>query len=188
MLVQSLPCYGVSFYVPGEGACAVGCRLAEDCRAAYLTRAVELAAESPAALAEDERRFVLEHSAPPAAPDPARRVEPGRSRRRPTRWTDDKRRPLHAAQPSSIAALAAEVLRAAERPMHVRAVTSEVMQLAADRGVSLGGKTPAATVGLALRQLLEVKQVGRGMYAWSGAASDAEAAVDQIGRALGGAA
>ena len=167
MLVQSLPCFGVSFYVPGEGACAVGCRLAESCRAAYLARAAELAAESPSPLAEDERRFVLEHGGPPESADsPAGCVEPARPRKRATRWTDEKRRPLDESKPSSVAALAAEVLRAAGRPMHVRAVTAEVMQVAAARGVALGGKTPDATVGLALRQLREVRQVGRGMYAW----------------------
>ena len=186
MLDQPVACYGISFFVPGEGACGVGCRLAASCRSAYLASASTVLTENPAALADDERRFVLEHTAPaaPQVEQPAAR-EPRKS---PTCWTGEKRRPLSKLKASSVATLAAEVLQAAGQPMHVRAVTEEVLQIASSRGIVLGGKTPAATVGLALRQLCEVKQVGRGTYAWIDPTSAERHTSDQIGLALGGAA
>ena len=51
---------------------------------------------------------------------------------------------------------------------------------AAERGVSLCGKTPVASVGLALRQVLEVAHLGSGWYEWRGRAP-AELALPSAG-------
>lgn len=66
----------------------------------------------------------------------------------------------------NLSVLAAEVLREAGRPLHVREVTAKLTALARERGVRLAGKTPEATVGVAVRRARGVERVGRGMYRW----------------------
>jgi hypothetical protein len=149
------PCFGSSFFLPGEGPCNAGCRLAEECRRAYLVQTGVVLAANPAALAADERIYVLSHRPHPhlvALPggdvaEPV--VAPSAPATKPTRtqWTADHRRPLASFPVRSVPALAAEVLRNAPQPLHVREVAVEVLRIAAERGVRIGGKTPEATVG-----------------------------------------
>jgi hypothetical protein len=77
-------------------------------------------------------------------------------------------RPLEVFKPTSVASLAVEVLRAAAAPLHVCDITAEVLALATARGIRLAGRTPVATVGLALRRVHGVERVGRGVYIWRG--------------------
>ena len=170
------PCFATSYFLPGDGPCETGCRLAQDCRAAYLVRSGEALAGNPAALAADERVYVLSHRPHPhlvalpcldAAEPEVTIPAPAKSTR--AQWTADHRRPLASFPARSVPALAAEVLRHAPQPLHVRDVAVEVLRIAAERGVRIGGKTPEATVGLSLRQVLEIERVGRGRYCWKGA-------------------
>ncbi len=155
-------CFGISYFVPGEGACEAGCRIAKGCRDCYLDAAAAHLGE----LAPDERLFVLSHRparlaiVPPAGQEPHRKA--------PAAWTDERRRPLSSFPARSVPVLAAEVVCAAGRPLHVREIAAEVARIAPARGVRFGGKTPEATVGLALRQVQEVERVGRGQYRWRG--------------------
>ena len=171
------PCFGSSFFLPGEGPCNAGCRLTEACRSAYLVRSGEALAANPAALAADERIYVLSHRPHPhlvalpsgdvAEPQP---VSPAPATKTPrAKWTADHRRPLASFTARSVPALVAEVLRIAAQPLHVRDIAAEALSIAAERGVRIGGKTPEATVGLALRQVLEIERVGRGRYCWRAA-------------------
>ncbi len=176
-------CFGRSFFVPGEGACNAGCRLADRCRAAYLGHARAALASHPSELSEDERLFVIGTGGAPAtgqvpaarpapvlelcAPTAACTTDPA-TRKVSRPWTDARRRPLASFRPASVSALAVEVLRAAGRPLHVREVAALVQRDAATRGVRLAGRTPHASVGLALRQVQGVQQVGRGLYVWAG--------------------
>ncbi len=182
-------CFGLSFFAPGEGPCNTGCSLAQRCRATYFESALRVLASEPTALAEDEHAYLLtqqeeaEKVTPEAlcAPERAHIEElcaraagvvrggctPSAPRKAPERWTEARRRPLSSFKPTSVPALAAEVLRSAARPLHVRDVTAEVQALAAARGARLGGRTPEATVGLSLRRIQGVEQVGRGTYLWT---------------------
>ncbi len=170
------PCFGTSYFLPGDGPCETGCRLAQDCRAAYLVRSGEALAANPAALATDERVYVLSHRPHPhlvalpggdsAEPDVSTPAPAPKSTR--ARWTADHRRPLASFSARSVPAIVTEVLRTAGQPLHVREVAAEVLSMAAERGVRIGGKTPEATVGLALRQVREIERAGRGTYVWRG--------------------
>ncbi len=169
-------CFGRSYFVPGEAVCGAVCRTADRCRETYLDHARATLAADPGALVAEERLYVLASAAqtsaeagralvalPPPTEEP---TEP--SRKLPERWSDTRRRPLESFKPASVPALAVEVLRAAGRRLHAPGVPARVLPLAAARGVRLGGKTPQATVGLALRQVRGVELVGRGMYTWIG--------------------
>ncbi len=171
------PCFATSYFLPGDGPCETGCRLAQDCRAAYLVRSGEALAGNPAALSADERVYVLSHrphphlvalpcreAAEPEVTTPAPATKTPRAK-----WTADHRRPLASFTARSVPALVAEVLRIAAQPLHVRDIAAEALSIAAARGVRIGGKTPEATVGLALRQVLEIERVGRGRYCWRAA-------------------
>jgi hypothetical protein len=223
MTDQIPACFSVSYFNPGEGECAVGCRLAERCKPAYLAQARELLAANPSGLTDEEHAFVLEHAFAAAPAKPARKrrsprlkvvpadvapapapaaaptspadggslsdgerariealvkqveatvagqgAERSATRKSSEPWTDARRRPLSSFKPASVPALAAEVLRAAGRPLHVREVAAEVAKRAAAHGAPLTTKTPAATVGLSLRLVRGVKIVARGTYAWAG--------------------
>jgi hypothetical protein len=180
-------CFGISFFAPGEGPCNTGCSLAQRCRSLYLESAQRALAAEPGALCEDERAYLLTQRAEsaPATPisenerghieDLCARAEavvsggfgvasPPAPRKAPERWTDARRRPLSAFKPTSVTARAVEVLRAAAGPLHVCDIAAEVLALATERGIRLGGATPAATVGLALRKVEGVRRVGRGVY------------------------
>lgn len=73
MTDQIPACFSVSYFNPGEGECAVGCRLAERCKPAYLAQARELLAANPSGLTDEEHAFVLEHAFAAAPAKPARK-------------------------------------------------------------------------------------------------------------------
>ncbi len=171
-------CYTVSFFAPGEGACSASCRLASACQVGYLANARVALARQPSALSDDERAYVDDQFPESASssrlhlravkdePAPVAGEQSASTRGRP----GAPPRPLGTFRHASVAALAVEVLQAAGRWMHVRDLTAEVLRLAPERGVRLGGRTPEATVGSALRQVQGVELLGRGDYRWRGAA------------------
>ncbi len=168
LAAQEPACFGRSYFTPGTGACDLGCRLAGACRAQYLEQASAILRAEPAALDEHERAFVESHEERRERPALAEVIplERIRSRRARAPWTAAHRRPAESFKPTSVAALAVEVLQSAAGPLHVDAIAAEVVRLAPTRGARLDGKTPAATVGLALRHVAGVVRVGRGTYAW----------------------
>lgn len=156
-------CYGVSFYVPGEGQCSLGCSFEAACREAYIGQACT----SPEKLADEERSWLqlaLGVAAQPPVTAPA--PPPPGKRKRPERWTEADRKPLASFKPDSVAVTAAGVLREHGRAMHLSEITDAVL---ARMAAPPSGKTPRASVGLALRNVLEVRSIGRGMYEWTDA-------------------
>ncbi len=173
LVAQEPACFGRSYFTPGAGPCNLGCRLAAGCRAESLVRARAILRAAPAALDAEERAFVASHEdrrEPPALAEVIP-LERDQARRPRAPWTAEHRRPVESFKPTSVAALAVEVLRAAALPLHVDAIATEVLRIAPARGARLAGKTPAATVGLALRHVAGVGRVGRGTYAWQGDSS-----------------